>query len=99
MPDSFASAVPRKKFFLEMFTRDISLQDCILDLIDNSIDGLIRTHDLNLDAMQLLGFVANEPHRNGLEQIKVDYTPDRFRIRDNCGGIARGYAEAEVFNF
>ena len=35
----FAKAYPRKHFFFEMFTRDISLEDCILDLIDNSIDA------------------------------------------------------------
>jgi len=42
-----ANAFPRKRFFLEMFTRDISLEDCILDLIDNSIDSLVRTKDLD----------------------------------------------------
>lgn len=48
MPDAYASAIPHKRFFLEMFTRDISLQDCILDLIDNSVDGIIRSQDLEL---------------------------------------------------
>lgn len=34
-----AHANPTKSFFVRMITRDISLEDCILDLIDNSIDG------------------------------------------------------------
>ena len=32
-------AFPTKAFFVRMITRDISLEDCILDLIDNSVDG------------------------------------------------------------
>jgi hypothetical protein len=36
MTKPVASAFPRKRFFLDMFTRDIFLDDCILDLIDNS---------------------------------------------------------------
>lgn len=34
-----ATAFPTKAFFVRMITRDISLEDCILDLIDNSVDG------------------------------------------------------------
>ncbi|WP_072395132.1 hypothetical protein [Hyphomicrobium sp. CS1GBMeth3] len=32
-------ANPTKAFFVRMITRDIALEDCVLDLIDNSIDG------------------------------------------------------------
>ncbi len=39
MPTKLAKAYPRKHFFFEMFTRDLSLEDCVLDLIDNSIDA------------------------------------------------------------
>jgi hypothetical protein len=48
-----ANAYPRKHFFLEMFTRDISLEDCVLDLIDNSIDGLVRTRRINVSSSLL----------------------------------------------
>ena len=41
MTELKANALPRKRFFVEMFTRDISLMDCILDLIDNSIDDVV----------------------------------------------------------
>jgi hypothetical protein len=34
-----AEANPTKAFFVRMITRDISLADCILDLIDNSVDA------------------------------------------------------------
>ena len=43
-----AKAYPRKNFFVQMFTKDISLEDCVLDLIDNSIDGFIRSRHLRL---------------------------------------------------
>ena len=32
-----AKAHPSKAFFIEMLTRDITLADCILDLVDNSV--------------------------------------------------------------
>jgi len=55
MPTHKANAYPRKHFFFEMFTRDISLEDCILDLIDNSIDGLIRTRSIEIGNSLLAG--------------------------------------------
>ena len=32
-----ADANPTKAFFVRMITRDITLEDCIFDLVDNSI--------------------------------------------------------------
>jgi hypothetical protein len=37
-----AVAAPTKQFFVSMLTRDISLEDAILDLIDNCLDGALR---------------------------------------------------------
>ena len=39
--DKNADAMPTKDFFVRMITRDISLEDCILDLIDNCLDGAL----------------------------------------------------------
>lgn len=36
-------ADPAKAFFIDMLTRDISLEDAILDLLDNCVDGALRT--------------------------------------------------------
>ena len=41
--DKKAGANPTKAFFVSMITRDITLEDCILDLIDNSVDGAWRS--------------------------------------------------------
>ena len=98
MADKYASAIPRKRFFLEMFTRDITLEECILDLIDNSIDGLIRSSNLDLDARQLLSVANGRSHGKGQKgRVEVKYDRSQFSIRDNCGGITRANAESEVF--
>lgn len=39
---SIVHSGPTKEFFISMITRDISLTDAIIELIDNSIDGLKR---------------------------------------------------------
>ena len=99
MPDAYASAIPHKRFFLEMFTRDISLQDCILDLIDNSIDGFIRSNNVNLDIAELLAWNETTRKTNTPSSpVTVEYNGD-FAIEDKSGGIARKQAEDEVFNF
>ena len=36
-------ANPTKAFFVNMITRDITLEDCIMDLIDNSVDAAWRS--------------------------------------------------------
>ena len=100
MTQLHANAYPRKHFFLEMFTRDISLEDCILDLIDNSIDGLVRSRDLNITSSLLTARgTAKASPQNELPRITVTYSEGEFKIEDNCGGIDRGLALNGVFNF
>src|SRR6267142_1326072 len=95
-----ANAYPRKHFFLEMFTRDISLEDCVLDLIDNSIDGLVRTQKIDISSSLLEeanGISVTSPA--DLPQIDVSYSERYFEIKDTCGGIPREHAMKDVFNF
>ena len=33
------SFLPNKRLFIDIMTQDISLYDCIMDLIDNSVDA------------------------------------------------------------
>jgi hypothetical protein len=77
-----------------MFTRDISLFDCLLDLIDNSIDGYIRQNELGFDADWLFSGSAQSKGK-----ISLTLDADRIAISDNCGGIDRNLAIKEVFNF
>jgi hypothetical protein len=94
-----ANAFPKKQFFLDMFTRDLSLEDCILDLIDNSIDSILKNEDIDI-AKQILVTRSTKPRSGGTTyQIKITYSPNEFKIEDNCGGIPYNEARDEVFCF
>lgn len=87
-----ASANPTKAFFVRMITRDISLADCILDLIDNSVDA----------AWQLKGSKPNAySNKTKLTGYKIEITASssKFTIRDNCGGISLDNAAKYAFTF
>ncbi len=96
-----ANAYPKKRFFIEMFTRDISLEECILDLMDNSIDGLVRSRGLTPQQLSRGIF----EHGNGLPNeserptIDLEYSEKQVTIKDTCGGIEYDYALQEAFNF
>ncbi|MCG2658872.1 MAG: ATP-binding protein, partial [Kiritimatiellae bacterium] len=94
-----AKAYPRKHFFVEMFTRDISLIDCMLDLVDNSVDGLIRSQKIDLGAALLTPHDATKQASSDLHSISMDYSDREFSIHDNCGGIGLQDAKNETFNF
>lgn len=98
MTEIKAYAIPRKQFFAEMFIRDISLKDCILDLIDNSIDGLIRSRNIDLGEALLKNDSAKISD-NHLPEILVTFSSQRLSVRDNCGGISSEEAQQEMFNF
>ena len=80
------NAYPTKDFFVRMITRDISLDNCILELIDNCLDGAHRKNANTNGAQNLDGFYA-----------KLNIGENMFTIEDNCGGI--GVAEAIDYAF
>ena len=81
------SAEPTKRFFVEMFTRDIDLRDAILDLLDNCIDGIVRAKSFNR--------MHKRPYAGQWAKISLD--ENHFSIADNCGGISRELAEKSAF--
>jgi hypothetical protein len=87
-----ASAQPTKAFFVRMLTRDISLEDCILDLVDNSVDGAWRQSKKTPDRL-----VSNKD----LSEFKIDvrFSPTSFSVLDNCGGISLDDAVNYAFTF
>jgi hypothetical protein len=91
-----ARAYPRKSFFLEMFTRDISLEDPLLDMIDNAIDGLARNYDPEM--FKQIGALTGQ-NEGAKHRIDVAYSKKRIAISDNCGGIPFEIARDDVFNF
>ena len=51
-------ASPVKSFFVSMLTRDIKLEEAILDLLDNCVDGILRSSGGN-GARPYKGFKAD----------------------------------------
>jgi len=87
-----ANAEPTKDFFINMITRDISLEDCILDLLDNCIDGA-KKHIYRKKETRAPG----EFYRGYWAKIHID--KDKFSIEDNCGGISVADAKDYAFHF
>lgn len=89
MPDK-VHAFPAKRFFVEMLTRDIDLEAAILDLLDNCVDGCVRTGKT--------AFATNDkPYSGYFASIKIN--KDFFEISDNCGGIEKKLAQNYAFRF
>jgi len=79
-----AIAIPTKQFFVSMLTRDISLVDAILDLVDNCLDGALRiANGGDVDYSQYF--------------VEISLSDDFFSIQDNCGGIPRDVARNYAF--
>lgn len=87
-----ALANPTKAFFVRMITRDISLEDCILDLIDNSVDGAWRS-----EGSRPMGLAQDADLSN--YSIDIVANDNRFSISDNCGGMTLDDAVEHAFSF
>lgn len=79
-----AEASPTKQFFVSMLTRDISLADAILDLLDNCLDGALR-----LSEGKEVDYTRHF--------VKINLASTHFLIEDNCGGIPRDVAKNYAF--
>ncbi|MCG8525245.1 MAG: ATP-binding protein [Opitutales bacterium] len=78
---------PDKYFFVAMLTRDIELEDAILDLVDNCIDGALRVRCNELE----------EKDRFDGYWAKINVNEKDFEIEDNCGGIPWEIAKSVAF--
>jgi len=76
-PYTPVNAAPVKSFFVSMLTRDIKLEEAILDLLDNCVDGIVRSGLAFSD--------ASRPYEG--YWAKVTFDRGTFEISDNCGGI------------
>jgi hypothetical protein len=82
-------ASPTKTFFMSMLTRDIELNDAIMDLLDNCIDGVHRKKhddDSGDNIKSYDGFFS---------EITID--KNQFVLKDNCGGIPLDVAKNYAF--
>lgn len=73
---------PTKRFFVSMLTRDIELNDAILDLLDNCVDGALRINKSSKSPKPYDGFYA-----------KLTIDENNFTIEDNCGGIPQSFRD------
>lgn len=74
---------PTKEFFVNMITRDISIKEAILDLVDNSVDGARR---------------VNKDNYSGLF-VNLELSENSFILKDNCGGFSLEHAKNYAFRF
>ena len=92
-PIAKADANASRAFFVQMLTRDIALEDCVLDLLDNSVDGAWRS----------LGHAAPSLQDQRIDlrpfKIKIVANEQEFSIKDNCGGMTQERAEKYAFTF
>lgn len=79
-------ASPTKQLFIEMLTKDISLEMAIAELIDNSIDGALTS--INKEKKEFKDF-----------KIEIKLDEYKFEIADNCGGMAYEIAKKVAFRF
>lgn len=81
------SAEPTKAFFVDMLVRDIPLEQAVLDLVDNCIDGAKRLA------------AQDNPIAFDTRKVEIEFDADRFRIWDNCGGFGVDTARDYAFRF
>jgi len=90
--DVKAKGDPSKGLFIQMLTRDISLADCIVDLLDNSVDGIRAEYHRQKRAIP-----AAEAYKGF--HVYVTFDEKHFSIEDNCGGIPVTVAVDYAFCF
>lgn len=95
----YASAEPTKRLFLSLLTRDISLEDAVLDLIDNSINSAIRIRNLEL-VDHFDEFLSGRLGRGEApSNVSIRFSAELFELTDDCGGIPLKAAKETVFRF
>lgn len=83
---------PSKDFFVHTITKDVSIEDCVLDLLDNSLDGAQKVCVRERPEIAKI----DDYSRFGADLI---VNADLFSIKDNCGGISIGEAIDYAFHF
>ena len=82
--ENIIDARPTKEFFIYMLTKDIKLVRSIIDLVDNSWDGALRSEkDVQLTDLW----------------IRLEVNETHFKISDNCGGMSYDLAKNYAFRF
>lgn len=83
MSELLVNSAPSKEFFIKMITKDVTVESCILDLIDNSIDSHKK----------------QKGGQESKIWIDYSLEEDYFSICDNCGGMSKEIAQYVAFKF
>ena len=90
------TAKPEKEFFVHMLTKDISVLDCILDLVDNAVDAA-QNGLPNDTATEPSAMLTSRKLEGSVIALSVE--ANRFEISDNCGGMPVSAAVDYAFRF
>lgn len=90
------NTTPKKEAFVTSLTRDGTLEACIFDLIDNSIDGaknhILKQRNPETDAYGL-------PKSYDGFEVTLQVDKNGVVVHDNCGGIPRKQLENAALRF
>lgn len=93
-----ANAYPEKRLFVSLLTRDISLVDAFLDLVDNSVNAALKAAHFDGQTSADYVLLLNSPTKPKFD-IHIDYSENSVVVRDNCGGISAADAANSIFVF
>jgi hypothetical protein len=94
-----ADASPQKRLFISLITRDISLADAMLDLIDNSINAAIQPLASQLKSADDYQRLLATPNMKPKVHIYLRINSARIAVDDNAPGIPLEMARQHVFRF
>lgn len=86
---------PSKEVVVDSLIRDITIEACIFDLIDNSIDAARET------IYKLDKKLSTDKPPASYEKFNISITlnGENFSINDNCGGITKAHLASSVLRF
>jgi signal transduction histidine kinase len=94
-----ANANPEKRLFVYLITRDISLADAILDLIDNSLNAALQPLAAQLQTADDYQRFMTDNKRKPTVDIEITVGTARILVRDAGPGISARAAETDIFRF
>lgn len=94
-----ANAQPEKRLFISLLTRDLSLVEAFLDVLDNSINAAMEPYAERLVDAKGYHDLLSDASVTPQTDIHVSVNEHRVEISDNAGGISLDRAKNRVFTF
>lgn len=95
----FADASPEKRLFISLLSRDISLVDAILDILDNSVNSALEPFADRLKTAEDYENLLDDDSVKPACTINVIFDGHSLEITDDASGISAKRAETSVFKF